>query len=54
MRRGLIISVLLMLVAALCAGQASASPTPSVGRDPDQLDAYTAVVPTDRLAAIAE
>lgn len=54
MRRGLIISVLLMLVAALCAGPASASPTPSVGRDPDQLDAYTAVVPTDRLAAIAE
>lgn len=54
MRRGLIISLLLVLVTALCAGPASASPTPNVGRDPDQLDAYTAVVPADRLAAIAE
>lgn len=54
MRRALVVSLVLLVVAALCAGPASASPTPNVGRDPDQLDAYTAVVPTDQLAAIAE
>lgn len=54
MRRALIILLALSIVAALCAAPASASPTPNVGRDPDQLDAYTAVVPTNQLAAIAE
>jgi hypothetical protein len=54
MRRALVISLALLIVAALCAGPVSASPTPNVGRDPDQLDAYTAVVPTEQLAAIAE
>lgn len=54
MRRALVVSLALLIIAALCAGPASASPTPNVGRDPDQLDAYTAVVPTDQLTAIAE
>jgi hypothetical protein len=54
MRRALVISLALLIVAALCAAPASAYPTPTVGRDPEQLDAYTAVVPAEQLAAIAE
>ena len=54
MRRAFVISMAVLIVAALCAGPANASPVPSVGRDPDQLDAYTAVVQADQLATIAE
>ena len=44
MRRAFVISMAVLIVAALCAGPANALPVPNVGRDPDQLDAYTAVV----------
>ena len=54
MRRAFVISMAVLIVAALCAGPANASPVPNVGRDPDQLDAYTAVVRADQLATIAE
>ena len=54
MRRSLVISLVAAVVAALCAGFTTASAAPSAGRDPDRLDAYTAVVQADQLSAIAE
>jgi hypothetical protein len=54
MRRSLVISLVAAVVAALCAGLTTASATPSAGRDPDRLDAYTAVVQADQLPTIAQ
>jgi hypothetical protein len=42
------------VVAAFCTGLTAASATPSAGRDPDQLDAYTAVVQAAELPMIAQ
>jgi hypothetical protein len=50
MRRLLAISVAAAVVAALCAGQTTASAAP---KDPDPLDAYAAVVQAAELATIA-
>jgi hypothetical protein len=54
MRRSLVISLVAAVVAALCAVFTTASAAPSAGRDPDRLDAYTAVVPADELSVISE
>ena len=56
MRRSLVISLVAAVAAALCVGftTASAAPSAGAGRDPDRLDAYTAVVQADELSAISE
>ena len=59
MRRSLVISLVAAVAAALCVGftTATAAPTrrpPSAGRNPDRLDAYTAVVQADELSAISD
>src|SRR5262245_16974284 len=54
MRRSLVISLVAAIVAALCAGIATASATPRAGRDPDRLDAFTAVVQAAQLPTIAQ
>ena len=54
MRRSLVIALVAAVVAALCVGLTTASAAPSVGRDPDRLDAYTAVVQADQLSVISE
>ena len=54
MRRSLVISLVAAVVAALCAGLTTASAAPSAGRDPDRLDAYTAVVQAAQLPTIAQ
>src|SRR4051812_14860996 len=54
MRRSLVISSVAALFAALCVGFTTASAAPSAGRDPDRLEAYTAVVQADQLSAIVE
>jgi hypothetical protein len=54
MRRSLVISLVAVVAAALCAVFTTASAAPSAGRDPDRLDAYTAVVQADELSVISE
>jgi hypothetical protein len=54
MRRSLVISLVAAVVAALCMGLTTASAAPSAARDSDRLDAYTAVVPADEIATIAQ
>ena len=54
MRRSLVISLVAAVVAALCVGLTTASAAPSAGRDPDPLDAYTAVVQAAELPTIAQ
>ena len=54
MRRTLVISLVAAVIAALGVGLTSTPAAPSAGRDPDPLDAYTAVVQADQLSAIAQ
>ena len=56
MRRSLVVTLVLAVVAALGAAltTATAAPTPSAGRDPDQLDVYTATVAADQLSVLAQ
>jgi Zinc carboxypeptidase len=54
MRRSPVISLVAAVVAALCVGFTTASAAPSAGRDPDRLDAYTAVVQAAEISAIAQ
>ncbi len=54
MRRAFVFSLAVLIVAALCAGPVNASPVAGVGADPDQLDAYTAMVRAEQLPTIAE
>ena len=54
MRRSLVISLIAAVIAALCVGFTTATAAPTAGRNPDRLDAYTAVVQSDELSAISE
>jgi Zinc carboxypeptidase len=60
MRRSLLvtlaIAIAIAVVAALGAGltSAGATPTPNAGRDPDQLDVYTATVTADQLSVLTQ
>jgi hypothetical protein len=53
-RRLVSVLAVVVLLGGLAAGNASAAPTQSQPAEDDQLDAYTAVVQPDELAAIAE
>ena len=53
MRRALVISLVAAVSAALCIGFTTATAAPTAGRNPDRLDAYTAVVQADELSAIS-
>ena len=54
MRRSLVISLVAAVIAAVCVGLTTASAAPGAGRDPDPLDAYTAVVQAAELPMIAQ
>lgn len=55
MRSRLIGSLVLVVVAALCAGLSSATAAPTAaGRDPDRLDAYTVTVAPSELSAVSD
>src|SRR5262245_10054475 len=56
MRRSLVVSLVLAVVAALGAAltTASAAPTPNASRAPDQLDVYTATVTADQLSVLTQ